>query len=363
MIFSRQGNDMEIEGKGLKEILNEHFHWNKARMACFVGMLIALIKVRTVNLAELACAFDSAAALESRYKRIKRFFSGFTIDAGDVARWMVDVFGLDKKAVYISIDRTNWRWGKSDINILMLSIVYKGIALPVLWSLLEKRGNSNTAERIALMESFVSQFGKERIAGILADREFVGVEWFAWLKKEKIPFCIRIKKNTLTTNRSGKQVDAAALFQDLKVGEQRVLRNARLMWTQRTCLSALRLPDGELLIVATDSLLVDPIGHYGKRWQIETLFGCLKSKGFNFEDTHIVKPERIGKLLALLAIAFAWAHKVGQWRHEEKAIRIKKHGRKAQSWFRYGLDYLRDVLLNKNRHAQHHLDAILALLT
>jgi hypothetical protein len=269
---------------------------------------------------------------------------------------------LDKEAVYISIDRTNWRWGKSDINVLMLSLVYKGIALPVCWSLLDKRGNSNTGERIAVVTKFIHQFGKERIAGILADREFVGVEWFAWLKKEQIPFCIRLKKNTLTTNSRGAEVGVGTLFWDLKVNEQRVLSDARLMWGQRVYLSALRLADGELLIVATDSLLADPIGHYAKRWQIETLFGCLKSKGFNFEDTHIVKPERIDRLLVLLTVAFAWAHKVGEWRHEEKAICVKKHGRKAQSWFRYGLDCLRDALFNPKTQLQLNFSILLNLL-
>jgi hypothetical protein len=267
---------MGTEGKGLGEILNEYFGWNKARMMCFAGMLLALIKVRTVNLVELACAFEGRAAMESRYKRVRRFFSGFEIDFGDVARWMVDTFGLDREAVYISIDRTNWRWGKSDINILMLSIVYKGIAVPVLWSLLDKCGNSNTQERIALVKRFIHQFGKERIGGILADREFVGVEWFGWLKKEQIGFCIRIKKNTLTTNSRGVEVDVGTLFRDLKVGEQRILQEVRIMWKQPIYLSALRLEDGELLMVANDSLLADPIEHYGKRWQIETLFGCLK---------------------------------------------------------------------------------------
>ena len=74
-------------------------------------------------------------------------------------------------------------------------------------------------------------------------------------------------------------------------------------------------------------MLKDPIAHYAKRWQIETLFGCFKSKGFNFEETHIVQPERISKLIALLVIAFA--HKVGEWRNEMTLIPIKKHGRKA----------------------------------
>ena len=71
---------------------------------------------------------------------------------------------------------------------------------------------------------------------------------------------------------------------------------------------------------------------YAIRWEIETLFGCLKSKGFHFEDTHIVNRDRIKKLIAVLAIAFCWAHLTGEWRHQyEKTIRLKKHGRPQYS--------------------------------
>ena len=45
--------------------------------------------------------------------------------------------------------------------------------------------------------------------------------------------------------------------------------------------------------------------HYAQHWQIETLFSALKSRGFNLEDTHMTTPDRLDKLLALLAIAFA----------------------------------------------------------
>ena len=65
-----------MESNELRDILNGYFGWNKARMACFVGMLMALFKVRTINLMELACGFLSNATIDSRYKRIKRFFYG-----------------------------------------------------------------------------------------------------------------------------------------------------------------------------------------------------------------------------------------------------------------------------------------------
>ena len=346
----------------LRDILNGYFGWNKARMTCFVSMLIALFKVRTVNLTELAFGFLSDATIDSRYKRIKRFFKDFTMDFPLIASWVVQFFGLTNKQLYLSMDRTNWQWGKKNINILMLSITYKGIAIPLFWSLLDKKGNSNTKERIAIMERFIVQFGKDKIAGLLADREFIGSDWFMWLKKERIHFVILIKKNLLTTDSRGREVHVEALFRGLKPTEERILWDTRDLMGETLYLSALKMPDGELLIVATDERSGFAIKKYGLRWEIETLFGCLKSKGFNFEDTHITKPERIEKLLVLLTIAFCWAHKTGEWKHEQKPIEIKKHGRKAVSYFRYGLDMLRDIILNGVQQAVNLLGHIVEFL-
>ena len=39
----------------LRDSLNVHLGWNKARITCFVNRLLALLTVRTVNLNKLAC--------------------------------------------------------------------------------------------------------------------------------------------------------------------------------------------------------------------------------------------------------------------------------------------------------------------
>ena len=44
---------------------------------------------------------------------------------------------------------------------------------------------------------------------------------------------------------------------------------------------------------------------YKKRWEIEVVFQCLKSRGFNFAETHLKDEERLKRLFAVLAIAFA----------------------------------------------------------
>jgi hypothetical protein len=51
----------------------------------------------------------------------------------------------------------------------------------------------------------------------------------------------------------------------------------------------------------------------------------LKSRGFNFEDTHLVAPERIAKLLDLLALVFAWTYQTGELLHGKQPILFKNH--------------------------------------
>ena len=136
------------------------------------------------------------------------------------------------------------------------------------------------------------------------------------------------------------------LFRDLKPTEMRALYGKRKITGQTVYIEAMKLPDGELLIVASNDFPGNLITKYAFRWEIETLFSCLKGRGFNFEDTHMTDRDRIKKLFVLLAVAFCWAHKTGEWRHEQRPIKIKKHGRPEVSLFRYGLDYLVDALVN-----------------
>ena len=261
------------------------------------------------------------------------------------------------------MDRTNWQWGKVNLNFLVLSACYKGAAIPLYWIALDKKGNSDTSERILLIDRFIIGFGREKILGLLADREFVGGEWFSYLIKSKISFDVRIKKNYITTNMTGSSVKMESLFYHLKPGDREVLRGKRKVTGQKVFLSALRLSDGELLILATDKVPEESIDRYADRWEIETLFSCLKGRGFNFEDTRLTDLKRIEAMFGVLAIAFSWAHKVGDWRHEtQKPITKKKHGRLSISFFRYGLDWINQALLDVNRRVKQLNDSIMLLI-
>ena len=65
-------NTRQFQINELTLILTEHFQWSKPRMACFVGMLVAIVIAGTVNLTQLALFFPSRALISSRYRRIQR---------------------------------------------------------------------------------------------------------------------------------------------------------------------------------------------------------------------------------------------------------------------------------------------------
>jgi hypothetical protein len=178
----------------LSTLLNTHLTMNKARSNCLVLIIFALIQKQTVNLTKIAVSMGGQSKIASRYRRLQRFFALFRFDYNQLARLLMGIFDFQNKDIYLTLDRTNWKWGKTNINILTLAVAHKGAAVPVLWLLLNKRGNSNYVERIALLKRFIKLFGSENIKGLLIDREFCGQEWLKYLKKEKIHFYLRLKK-------------------------------------------------------------------------------------------------------------------------------------------------------------------------
>ena len=91
----------------------------------------------------------------------------------------------------LALDRTNWKLGSRDVNILVLAIVMQRFRVPLMWSLLDHGGNSSTGQRIALMRRYLRLFEVSSIDALLADREFVGARWLEFLNENNVPFVVR----------------------------------------------------------------------------------------------------------------------------------------------------------------------------
>ena len=121
--------------------------------------------MQSVCFERLAEGMDSEAQISSCLRRIQRFFASFVID-NDCSHYFVFPSASKNQAVgqhrphqLVSPEAR----GKTDINVFMLSVCYEGIAFPLLWKMLDKKGNSNQRERIGLIQKFIKLFGKECI--------------------------------------------------------------------------------------------------------------------------------------------------------------------------------------------------------
>lgn len=347
---------MQNKYNKLNELFSDQTDWHLSHVKCAVLLIISLIKVQSVSFVKLAEGFESQCSYDSSYRRIQRFFASFEFSQVIVSRIIFKL--LPSKPPYmLCMDRTNWKFGSKNINILMLSICYHGVSIPIFWELLDKRGNSNTEERKNLLMQYFSEFGTGTIEAFMADREFIGKEWAEWLISYKISFHIRIRENMQVKLRSGKTVKAFWLFNRLKPGEWCNYKGIVSIKENMVYLSGAKVLDRkgkkhEFIIIASFSKQDRARLNYKERWQIESMFRAMKTGGFNLEDTHVTELERIKRILAIVAVAFVWAYISGIDKHKNiRPIKVKKHGRKAFSFFKYGLIRLAEALLSAKRQS------------
>lgn len=313
----------------LEKILSYFLNWNKARISFLTQIIQSLFRVRTVNLTQIAEAFQTDSKTSSSYRRIQRFFESFSCDMSFIVILVTKLFIMEEKSVLI-MDRTNWKWGKKPINILMISIEYFGIAIPLFWTVLDKEGTSSSKDRMSLLRNVIKKLGPEKIQVLLADREFIGEKWFRFLIEEQVPFIIRVKQNFLVQGvRKGYEVPIKELLK--KLGRKKRHVNHPIKLWGHSLFSSVEHRKGakEAMIVVSNQPFPAPLELYRWRWGIETLFGCLKSRGFRIEDTHMVEP-----------------------------LKIEKHGRRGKSIFRVGLDLIRSTLLRWADHTDPHLSLL-----
>jgi len=321
---------------------------NLARIKFFGLFICALCRVQTVCFEKLAASFDADVRVDSSLRRIQRFMSDYLLDTNLIARFAFAL--LPHRPPYrLALDRTNWKFGSTNINVLVLAIVYQGVAFPVLFKMMPKFGNSSTNERIELIQRYIDLFGIQTIDCLLADREFIGNHWLAYLNFNKIRYHIRIRENFwVIIPKNGHLVKAAWLFNHLKINQYEFRHGIVYVNGELCYLSASKVKNKqgipELQIIVSFNKPDEAQSVYKERWQIETAFKALKTSGFNIEDTHLTDIDRINKLFALVLIAFVWAYKVGIFLDSLRPIKIKKHGRRAQSLFKYGLTHLANVL-------------------
>ena len=328
----------------LSTVLRPRVGLSKSRLETLGLLVVGMVSARTVNLAHIAAERPGEARIASTYRRLQRFFQYVEVGTDWVLPLLGDLLAL-RGSWTLVLDRTEWMIGRHEVNFLVLAVVSRRFRVPLLWSLLPHGGNSSSEVRIALVERYLARFGSGTIRLLLADREFIGDKWLKFLDDRGIPFAIRLRENLRVVTEDGCEL---TLFARLRTTRRTRFFRGRL-WNDGKAdgplldFAAKRLKD-EWLIVVSNRPARLALAAYRKRWAIECLFGDAKTRGLNLEDTRLTTPRKLDLLMAIVALAIAWAGRTASdllGPHEPKR---KSHGYLAKSWFRVGFDHIRNRL-------------------
>lgn len=328
--------------------MQPHVRLNGARLFVLAALLLALVRFRTTNLARLCLALPGPVHESSAYRRLQRFFAQVALD--DAALHGLLMRRAPDGPLLLALDRTEWKSAGTTHNLLVVGYLHGGVVVPLAWRALGKSGSSHQNERIALMSSLMSRLPASRIAALLGDREFIGKDFLGWLDAQGVSFVIRSRKNAWMHRAGQESAQIEQMFFGLPDGSRRRLRSKWLVYGV-PCFVTASKHRGSTWLLISNRRPNQAEALYAQRWQIESLFGALKSRGFDLEATHIAKPERIERVFGVLALALVWVLGVGQMR--EKALPTKKasHGRLRRSLFRVGLDNLTQMLSQRDSRA------------
>ena len=373
--------------RSLTDVLSGYLDWHLSRLKLMARFTSSVLTLTTTDLSKVALALKAGPKQESNYRRIQRFLSGYEVDFTALGSLLLHL--LPQRPPYeVVIDRTEWHFGETAVNILMVGIAHEGMAFPIAWTVLPSGGSSDFQSQAKVLERFLEVVDPDSIEVVTADREFISVPWMRWLRDRGIPFAIRLRSDRrIWGSPEGPSLPARMHARTVAPGSERALEGTRYLsgaqeegaqedGAQEDGAEEVLVPvrvairrigdedsDDPFLILAASG--IDPAEateFYRQRWAIETMFAALKSRGFDLEETHVTEPGKVENLVGLLALAFGWTRLVG----EERAARegpptTKSHGRKERSLFRYGLDRLQNIFSTPEPQVQAFLRCLSVL--
>lgn len=128
-------------------VLDQSLGWHRARLKFMARFILYSLQLTTTNLRRIAVALKAGVDDASNYRRIRRFLKGYELDYPALS-WLLCRLVPQNPPYVLVLDRTEWHFGSTPVNVLMIGIAHRGIAFPVAWTALPKSGGSGSEEQI-----------------------------------------------------------------------------------------------------------------------------------------------------------------------------------------------------------------------
>ncbi len=308
---------------------------HKKQRAGLALLTATMLDVRSANLMDLAASLPrSAERLDMRYQWISRLLGNGLIDADAVmapyGREVLARLAGHGRTVVLMIDQTR---ATGRHQLVAVAARVGGRALPLAWRVKATEGAIGFAEQREALEA-VARLLPEGVRPVLmGDRFYGSPELIAWCRRQGWGWRLRLKRDLLVFEAGGETTLAACFAQGARMLSGIELTGKRVA----TNIAMVHEPGHpEPWIIAMSEA---PTAHrafdYGLRWGIEAMFSDFKTRGFGLEDSHLERPDRLGRLVLVMTLALFWAVSTGMWdavHHatpDEKKPRIGNPGTSA----------------------------------
>lgn len=329
--------------------------WKISVLKNLLFLIDCLFHKETLNLYKWRGALGvvttkKATQPSSHYKRATRFFTNHAFSRLWLAILLLGFRLLRLRVDYLLLDGSSWEHGDRKLHLLTLCVRYQNVAIPIYWEDLSKKGTSSYQERKDLFKRAMRRLnlqGKK----LLADREYLGEDWFKFLVENGIDFTIRSKRKCYK-----KAIDQAGGLRYSAL-EAKLLRSKKVGKAvyKDFCWNGLPLrlvmvknlerkdKDAIIYLISTTKISVNKISReYFLRWKIECCFKHMKSSGFDMETINL--PCKCKTKLLLAMTVFAYILSILEGLKEYGKVPTKKYAdgtqTKTVAVFREGIDWL-----------------------
>ena len=306
--------------------------------SCWLDTLWLLIRciviAQTTNLARLKdhlpAVIDSPTAQrtkpQSHYKRLTRFFEPFSYPNARLAirlqqlmaELTLRIIGSDRcfrsrLGRELLLDGSEWIIKGTKVQFLTLAILLDGIAVPIAFIDLEKIGHSLQQERIDFFSKMSNRFDLRGMT-LIADREYIGLQWFEALRVTfGLNFIVRLKKgvyhqqvNAAKGKSQSEMVSKLKRCRSKKMVSKRIIIDEIAWYYIIFCNPKAAHPDEDEFIYLLSSWFnrAKAVEAYARRWSIEVTFRHFKSNGFRLEDLNLVGRHKREAMMAILNLVF-----------------------------------------------------------
>jgi hypothetical protein len=345
-------SDSERLYKAIWELVNdmlpEMLEENGITLAQLITGILRSGQVQFRKVAQKVKYRFKKASLEDKFRRFVRN-KNIRVDVEYLpfAQFLVSALSESQEQLVLLIDSS--KVGGHCI-CLMVSVYYKGRALPLCWMVYKgRKGHSSTDTQLALLQTAHALIPDGVSVVLLGDGEFDGAHLVDWMGQVHWQYACRTASDTLILYQ-GKWI----ALQDLPLEAKQDAFFTDVLFTQSIQVGPVNIlaiwnekERCHWFIVTNFETQQEAQRWYRKRFTIETLFSDVKGRGFNLDKTRLYIPDRVSRLILATAIAYVFSVFLGvNLIHSGQLGELVRTDDSYYSLFQLGLIYL-DHLLNE----------------